>query len=340
MILNPPKNQKKKDHSFLNTNPNTIPHKKNSAFSTTLSINNTKNMANEETKKDITAIDFIKNKKKFIIHDLFDKNGTKNFLASRDLAMMKIQLDDEILDKDIEENKNKYDTKLTSNSIKNEKKEKNKRNKKRNSTLTPENRKIINDKKNDNKIPIPKKRKKSNYRSSIKNNTNMFNNNNNNNNIYIIDQINNDSKGSDFFYKFIINNANESENNFNKKLEKALQRVETQKQKNKKENINKSGSHKGKENNDRPRNFNSVKTNKKKGSIFNFSETAKILMTNDGIDASSISSYNDNHNKNKPKRFSVQNNINRNKIQLDEKEIEIVNNKKSNSLISILDELM
>ena len=63
-------------------------------------------------------------------------------------------------------------------------------------------------------------------------------------------------------------------------------------------------------------------------------------MTNDGIDASSISNYNDNNDKNKPKRFSVQNNINRNKIQLDEKEIEFVNNKKSNSLISILDELM
>ena len=340
-MLSPPKNQKNKNSSFFNPNSNIISPQKNSVISTTLSVNNTKFMIPESSKKNITPIiDFIKQKKNFFIHNAYDKNGTKNFLAERDVAMMEIQLNEEILEDNIKRNINKINIKSPFEEIKNELdiKEKNNKIDKRTKTISPNNRKKNKDKENN-----LMKNKKSKYKIIKKNENKIKNeNNNNDNNICIIDEINEDSKGNEFIYKFIIDNVDESDDNFNKKLEKVIQRVETekmQKKKDKKEKIFKSNTNKLRYSECRPKN-DYIKSREKKGSIFNFSEKAKFLMTNADIEESSISSNynNDNHEIKNEKRNSVQNK--EDKILFDDEEINSINNKKKDSLISILDELV
>ena len=50
--------------------------------------------------KDINVVDFIKQKKKFIIENSFDIKGTREFLASKEVAMRVIKLNDEIIEED------------------------------------------------------------------------------------------------------------------------------------------------------------------------------------------------------------------------------------------------
>ena len=59
-----------------------------------------KNYANS-TKKDISnIIDFIKQKNRFILQNSFDIKGTREFLASKEVAMRVIKLNDEIIEED------------------------------------------------------------------------------------------------------------------------------------------------------------------------------------------------------------------------------------------------
>ena len=53
---------------------------------------------NQSTKKNINVIDFIKQKKRFIIENVFDLKGTREFLASKEVAMRVIKLNDEIIE--------------------------------------------------------------------------------------------------------------------------------------------------------------------------------------------------------------------------------------------------
>ena len=53
---------------------------------------------NQTTKKNINVIDFIKQKKRFIIQNVFDLKGTREFLASKEVAMRVIKLNDEIIE--------------------------------------------------------------------------------------------------------------------------------------------------------------------------------------------------------------------------------------------------
>jgi hypothetical protein len=63
-----------------------------------------KNYANS-TKKDISnIIDFIKQKNRFILQNSFDIKGTREFLASKEVAMRVIKLNDEIIEEDKKNN--------------------------------------------------------------------------------------------------------------------------------------------------------------------------------------------------------------------------------------------
>ena len=82
---------------------------------------------NQSTKKNINIIEFIKQKKRFILENAFDLKGTREFLASKEVAMRVIKLNDEIIednkinyeDSDI---KDKYKTNIDSNLGENKKK--------------------------------------------------------------------------------------------------------------------------------------------------------------------------------------------------------------------------
>ena len=82
---------------------------------------------NQSTKKNINIIEFIKQKKRFILENAFDLKGTREFLASKEVAMRVIKLNDEIIednkinyeDSDI---KDKYNTNIDSNLGENKKK--------------------------------------------------------------------------------------------------------------------------------------------------------------------------------------------------------------------------
>ena len=65
---------------------------------------------NQTTKKNINVIDFIKQKKRFIIQNVFDLKGTREFLASKEVAMRVIKLNDEIIE-DIKKNDEDSDIK-------------------------------------------------------------------------------------------------------------------------------------------------------------------------------------------------------------------------------------
>ena len=54
----------------------------------------------DQQPKNINVVDFIKQKKKFIIENSFDINGTREFLASKEVAMRVIKLNDEIIEED------------------------------------------------------------------------------------------------------------------------------------------------------------------------------------------------------------------------------------------------
>ena len=95
------------------------------------------------------------------------------------------------------------------------------------------------------------------------------------------------SNDSNFIYKFILDNANESEEIFLKKLKKQMKSIEI-KNKNSVKTLSKFSESKIDK---RKSNFNNKKQSLFKGpNPFRFSRDAKILMINEPIDASSIKS--------------------------------------------------
>ena len=192
----------------------------------------------------INIINFIKQKNKFKVQDLFDEKNSKKFLDSKNEAMNEIFLNDEL---DID------------NNIKKDKKEKNRKSKYDSSTKVLKSQ-YLNEKTSDtdNKIEYNKTNK-----------------------------LDNSSNDGDFIYKFILENANESEEIFRKKLKKEMKRRDS-KNKNSEKYFSK---------------FSESKYDKKKKKIsgkrqslfkgqnpFKFSEIAKTHMINQQIEASSIKS--------------------------------------------------
>ncbi len=131
-------------------------------------------------------------------------------------------------------------------------------------------------------------------------------------------------------------NANETEDNFQKKFDKIIKDAEN-KQKNK--NSKKSQYHSTfYENQKKLQKYNSAKVKRKKISIFDFSEQAKNLMRHEGLKESSILSESDNKKLSKRNtfdniKFSHKNNNAFQKLE----DKSIVNNSNKDSIFSILD---
>ena len=313
MMFNLKKNNNKKNNSFLNI----IPNRSSLTFSNSSSFNNHKNISHEIPSKIITPIDFIKYKKKFIIPDSFDINGANNFLAEKKEAMMTINLEDDILEENMgikfkKSNTNLFNLDSGNNSFIEENKrieDKKVDGKKNNSAKRTSNHKLINS--NSKKKKKPKyisyfqsnlnSNINSNINSNFKNNIKSYNKSNNtsennndgggNNKLFIFNH--HDSDKNDYLYKFIIENANETDDNFHKKFEKVVKEVESQKQNQLKSNNNKKiYIHKSSTSNMKEKEngrSNNESKSKRCGSIFMFSENSRKLMINDSkIGESSI----------------------------------------------------
>jgi hypothetical protein len=295
-------------------------------------------------------IDFIKQKKKFFIENSFDVRGTREFLASKEVAMRIIKLNDEIkpenedriiskTNKDLEylnylngyENENyeeiKKKTKTVRKNTMSPRKSRKGHHKKMNKEFNLEIKEISKKKTKKMKKSSKKTKDKSNDvenkfdSSALDSNSNKSEEKKN----VINDKLSNDSHQN--IYRFFIDNANEPEDNFQKKLKKELKKVENlkpSKDKNKNGRLKRKSLSRKDLEYKRPNRMNNVSTEKKREvqSIFMFSEINKKLMVNDDLELSSI----DENNKNiqSPTNNKVnKKNINKNyaSIQMNNKKI-------------------
>lgn len=271
---------------ILNGNiKNDIFHSKSLKKKPSSMISTKKSLFTENIRENnINIINFIKQKNKFKVQDLFDEKNSKKFLDSKNEAMNEIFLNDEL---DID------------NNIKKDKKEKNRKSKYDSSTKVLKSQ-YLNEKTSDtdNKIEYNKTNK-----------------------------LDNSSNDGDFIYKFILENANESEEIFRKKLKKEMKRRDS-KNKNSEKYFSK---------------FSESKYDKKKKKIsgkrqslfkgqnpFKFSEIAKTHMINQQIEASSIKSSDYNvSQKIIPSKLSDEEE--KDEINISNKDIENKNNNNSNN---------
>ena len=275
------------------------------------------------SKENLTLIEFIKQKNKFFIESSFDVNGTREFLASKEVAMRAIKLNDEIIEEKKENevkmscftNKNlmKIDIDNYNNDVIKKKSTKNANKRTISPRKSRKNAKIkmkldedFSPKKNTIK-PKKKSNKKVKFKKSESkvNSSNLKLSNNDNENNIIFDKPDNESLSN--IYKFFIDNANESEENFNKKLKKELKKVENMKQnkeKSKEKAVKvKRKSLSKKDLRKRPKRMNSVSVPKKETqSAFIFSEINKNLMKDD-IDVSSIGENDTKQKTNEKKKM-------------------------------------
>ena len=261
----------------------------------TKSQKSTKNDITSSTKKILNLIEFIKEKNKFFIRNAFDANGTREFLASKEVAMREIKISDEI----IEGNQKKV--KFNNNNI--NENENNKNNKNKNSTKTATGKATVSPRKSrkchkikstiqlipqENIIEHKRTKKSKKSRKSKSKINNSFDNDK----IVIFDKEDSDSIHNNI-YKFFIENADESEENFNKKLKKELKKVEKkqnkEKESTKKVKIRRKSISRKDLDYKRPSRMNSTKDkNREIKSVFMFSEINKNLMKNADIELSSI----------------------------------------------------
>ena len=279
--------------------------------------------------KGLNIFTFLKQKNKFYLQDFYDEKGAEKFLISKKMALMEIQLNDEIGTSNINDDTVNNNS-IKDNSNKNVTKENNVKINKiihKGITMTPQEKKI-------NKLKTEK---------SIKTKDEHNNKNScDSNSFHIISKCNkesNDASDCNYIYKFIIDNNNDSDDKLLKKLKKEIKRTETKKLNNKKKLSVKKNTPK----------INIINTNdntskvksEKKLNPFNFSIKAKNLMINEKIEISSINN-DDNTNvqdNNKIKTICTTNktnNINNFVVQRDivEKKnlinnIEFISNKES-----------
>ena len=266
--------EKKKSH-FYTDKLNSNSHSNFTNYETL--PKNTKNSTFYNSKKDLNINDFINQKNKFYIQDFFNEKEAKKFLDSKKKALMEIILDDD--------KNNEYEielNKINNNTLKTEL-----MNKSDDEENSPQNKKNKVKRKKDKSSSQRKKRAGSKRKKHNKNN----NNNDNDLGFKQLFTINgcdkndkDNSQDSDYLYKFIIDNANETEENFFKKLKKEIKRVETKKEIQPKKNTNVIIKSLTIKNSD----IKKKKNNKSDINPFDFSETAKILMTKEDIEVSSI----------------------------------------------------
>jgi hypothetical protein len=383
MLVSSKKNNNRKNSSF---NDNVAIKKKQKNDEKICSFNNLTLIKDNQMKLMnqpklcLNVIDFIKQKKKFFLENSFDVRGTREFLASKEVAMRVIKLNDEIIPQEEEKGR------MSGND--NEKYEKKNKNIKLSGkrTISPRKSRKSHKKMNNNDFIIEQKEimdkksrkmKKSSKRTKSKiseieskvDSSNLDSNSSNmskDNNI-IFDKISKNSPTK--IYKFFIDNANEPDENFQKKLKKELKKVENLSQKKDKDKDKKSKiKRKSISREDlpykRPKRLNSViiPKNKETQSTFMFSEINKKLMINDDLSLSSIGEQNvnltTNINNNKKKLKREYNTIQMNNKQIrerihqkaskdikDEKEniyktASKMENSEKDSIISILSDLM
>lgn len=276
------KNEKSKSN-FYSTNPNLLSQQYLSTVATD-TTGNKKEILEKKSKKELNNINFIKQKNKFYISNFFNEKETKKFLESKDIALKRIILNEEI------ENNN-YNLDIINNNLqfqKNEIKKKKdlKQQNQEESTNIPMNKKIKNKNDKNDKNKILNENKNEINKNNDKSSDSEFNFN-------IIETVNNcenDSKDKDYIYRFIIDNADESEDNLHKKLKKEIKRVETKKNNINNKNINNSGraqaiNKKNEKNNIK---VNTSEKSEKKMSPFDYSEINRNLMVGNEIEVSSI----------------------------------------------------
>lgn len=250
---------------------------------------------NRPSNKIINVVDFIKQKKKFYIEDSFDNKGARKFLASKEVAMRVIKLNDEL---NIE-CKNQKEHSITNKNVMNldlmniheniEKKHKSSKIAGKRTVSPRKSRKKVkrmNFKDEENKVKSPKKRKEkiSDNSSFIGSNSNDANGDK---------KRKNNSKEEDI-YKFFIDNASEPDDIFQEKLEKEIRKVEsikkTKKKKVKETDIKRKWQSRKDIKYKRPKRMQSVivPRSKETQSQFMFSEINKNMMKNDDINISSI----------------------------------------------------
>ena len=251
----------------------------------------------------LNFVQFIKQKNKFFIEDTFDAKGTREFLASKEVAMRVIKLNDEIEENNI--SKKEYSItqknllKLEGmNSPQNNKRHKSSKTAGK-STISPrksrKKSKRMNFEENAVEEKENKKHKKKSQKMKDKNSNNSsymesnYDSKNEINNIIVAKKESNIS-GEDDIYKFFLDNANDTEDHFQKKLKKEIKKYESIK-KTKKENNDRTKSQSKKDlNYKRPKRMNSVIIPKSREaqSQFLFSELNKNKMKQDDINVSSI----------------------------------------------------
>lgn len=331
-----------------------------------LSLIKGKNMKYSAPKKFLNVIDFISQKNKFYMEDSFDFRGTREFLASKEVAMREIKLNDEIFEEKSKKKKkecsqnnlltldfnyyqesdkrNNKSSKITGKYSISPRKSRKKSKKLSLNIKTTEIKKYKkrSSKGTKNGIPTPKSK---NTNKNIKENSSYLGSNKEINNIIY----NNNNANNSYIYKFFIDNANETEENFQKKLKKEIKKVESINKLNKKDNHQRRSLSKGDLKHKKPKRMNSVIIRKSNDSqsLFKFSEYSKNLMIIDDISISSIgykkerdcnSSKKANKKKIKRKYGSIQMNNKQIKERIKQK-IE-KNDSDKDSIISILSELM
>ena len=342
-----------------------------------LSLITGKNMKNNAPKKCLNVIDFIRQKNKFYMENSFDFRGTREFLASKEVAMRSIKLNDEIVEQKgnnkehsqqnllaldfnyYKENYNNNKSSKTAGKFSISPRKARKKNKKL--TLNEKASDQKNYKKKSSKKTKDKNGSQKSKNNNKKENSSYLDSNIESSNIIYDKKIDNNDNDN-YIYKFFIDNANETEDNFQRKLKKEIKKVENTKRQSKEGNNHQRKSLSKKESKyKRPIRMNSVIVQKSgdNQSIFMFSEYNKNLMINDDISVSSISLKNERictspkkGDKKKIKRHygSIQMNNKQikekikekiNKKMKDENEImkeEIISDK--DSIISILSDLM
>ena len=112
--MNIPKKNSKNNNSSISKIHSHIPknNKISYSFDITTSNNYVKNISHDIPSKINTPIEFIRQRKKFVLLNSFDKNWTKYFLEQKEKALIEIKLDDEILE---ENNSNSLEYKRNNN---------------------------------------------------------------------------------------------------------------------------------------------------------------------------------------------------------------------------------
>jgi hypothetical protein len=103
--MNIPKKINKSKNSAISVKKSQIPknNQENTSSIAASIIDSAKNISHEVPSKINTPIEFIRQGKKFVFLNSFDKNWTKHFLEQKEKALIEIKLDDRILEENKED---------------------------------------------------------------------------------------------------------------------------------------------------------------------------------------------------------------------------------------------